>query len=264
MRPATVEVVAGTPPVPEDPAARLAFTDRSVGNVSLAVGGGDVAAARTRAALLVGMPREHTVYMEQVHQAQVGVVGRRDRGRGVDRREDAIGGVDALVTRDTGVALVVLVADCVPVLLVAPGRAVAAVHAGRRGIAGGVVGACVETMGDEPGRMVAVLGPAIGPCCYEVPGELADAVAAMVPASRSRTQWGTPGLDLPAAVVAQLADAGVGSVRDAGGCTRCGSDRWFSHRADAPPDRGRQAGIVCRADGEGAVGHLTWRDDGGA
>lgn len=232
--------------VSEDPAVRLAFSDRSLGNVSLAVGGGDVATARTRLLAQVGLSSADAVFMQQAHGAGVAVVGRAERGRGLTHDQEPIPGVDALVTHDVDVALVVLVADCVPLLLVDPGRAVAAVHAGRRGIAAGVVGACVTVLGDDPGRVVAVLGPAIGGCCYEVPAELADAVADTVPASRARTRWGSPALDLPAAVAEQLAVAGVGAVRQTGSCTRCHRDRWFSHRGDAPAARGRQAGVVCR------------------
>ncbi|MEX0658393.1 MAG: polyphenol oxidase family protein [Egibacteraceae bacterium] len=264
MRQAVAEVVPGTRRLPEDPAVRLAFSDRSAGNVSLQVGGGDVARARGGLAARVGVPPAHAVYMEQVHGAGVAEVGTRDRGRGLHRPGEAVRGVDALVTRDVGVALVVLVADCVPVLVVDPGRAVAAVHAGRRGIAEGVVPACVETIGEDPAHLVAVLGPAIGPCCYEVPAELADAVAEVVPVARAQTRWGSPSLDLHAAVVDQLARAGVGTVRATAGCTRCRGDRWFSHRGDAPADRGRQAGIVCRLGAPQARGRLTGSGTGGA
>lgn len=230
----------------EDPHARLAFSDRAAGNMSLVVGGGDVRAARTRLTGLVGLSPDDAVFMEQVHDRGVAVVGRQERGRGAHIHDDAVAGADALVTRDVDVALVVLVADCVPVLLVDPGRAVAAVHAGRRGVAAGVVGACVEVLTDEPRRVVAVMGPAIGGCCYEVPAPVADEVAGAQPVARVRTRWGTTGLDLPAAVAGQLADAGVRTVRRAGPCTRDNRDRWFSHRGDPPSARGRQAGVVCR------------------
>lgn len=235
--------------LPEDPAARLAFSDRAAGNMSLVVGDrGDAPAARARLAALVGLTPDHTVFMEQVHGAGVAVVGTDHRGRGSKRTQDAVAGADALVTRDVDVALVVLVADCVPVLLVDPGRAVAAAHAGRRGIVDGVVGACVEAVGDDPGRLVAVVGPSIGACCYEVPDDLAKAVVERLPVARARTRWGTASLDLRASVVHQLEVAGVGAVRSVGACTMCHGERWFSHRGDAPGERGRQAGIVCRRD----------------
>lgn len=244
--------------LPEDPAARLAFSDRAAGNMSLVVGDrGDVPAARARLAAMVGLTPDRTVFMEQVHGAGVGVVGTEHRGRGSRRTQDAVAGVDALVTRDADLALVVLVADCVPVLLVDPGRAVAAAHAGRRGIVDGVVPACVQAVGDDPGRLRAVVGPSVGACCYEVPDDLAEAVAAHLPVARARTRWGTAALDLRAAVVHQLEVAGVGAVRSVGSCTMCDGERWFSHRGDAPREQGRQAGIVCRRDSSPGMTRFT-------
>lgn len=261
MRQPLIDSPVGALRLPEDPAVGLAFSDRANGNVSLSLGGGDVAAARARLVGTVGLAPRDAVFMEQVHGAGVATVGRGDRGRGAVRRDSAVTGVDALVTRDTDVALVVLVADCVPVLLADPGRAVAAVHAGRRGIVGGVVRAAVEALGDDPRRLVAVLGPAIGVCCYEVPADLAEAVTASVPAAAGQTRWGSPSLDLPAAVTAQLTAAGVGAVRRSGSCTRCASDRWFSHRGDAPALRGRQAGVVCRRAMPDSLSRLTGPGD---
>ena len=246
MSPATSAVHVPVLRVPEDPGARLAFSDRASGNMSLIVGHGDPVTARARLAGAVGLDGADAVFMEQAHHAGVAVVGREDRGRGLHHHDAAVPGVDALVTRDVDVLLMVLVADCVPVLLVDPGRAVAAVHAGRRGVAAGVVPACVEVLTDQPGRAAAVIGPAIGGCCYEVPDDLADAVAGALPTARSRTRWGTTGLDLPTAVEHQLATAGVSSVRRVGACTRCNRDRWFSHRGDRSGPQGRQAGAVCR------------------
>lgn len=246
--------------LPEDPASRVAFSDRALGNVSAAVGGGDVTSSRQRLAGLVGLEIGDMVFMGQVHGARVAVVGQDDRGCGVDR--PAVAGTDALVTRDADVGLAVLVADCVPLLLVDPGQAVAAVHAGRRGVAGGIVGVSVATLTATPERVVAVLGPAIGGCCYEVPETLADEVAEAVPAARARTRWGAPALDLPAAVTSQLAEVGVRHVRHAGACTRCQRDRWFSHRGDDEGERGRQAGVVCRRSDSGHG--LPGTEEGGA
>lgn len=230
--------------VPEDPSVRLGFSDRQdVGNVSWRAGSGDVAAARSALAALVGLSPGDVVGMQQVHGPGVARVGAADRGRGAGSFHDAVPGVDALVTTATDVALVVLVADCLPVLLVDPGRAVGAVHAGRRGVATGVVAAAVDALTDRPGEVVAVVGPGIGGCCYEVEPDLADELAAVVPDARTSTRWGSPGLDLPRAASSQLAAVGVGRVERVGECTRCANGRWFSHRA---ADVGRQAGIVTR------------------
>lgn len=246
--------------VPGAARTHAAFSGRGTGTVSLLVGEGDPLSGRRDLLAHVGATPEDAVYMEQVHGAGVAVVGGSERGRGARDHSDALPGVDALVTTQAGVALVVMVADCVPVLLAVPDRGVAAVHAGRRGVESGVVGAAVAALaletGAAPADVVAVLGPAIGGCCYEVPAELALQVAAVVPGASARTRWGTPALDLPRAVASQLAAAGVTRVSPPPACTRCDAQDWFSHRAttndDAPA--GRQAGAICiaapdRADG---------------
>ncbi|QBI21830.1 laccase domain-containing protein [Egibacter rhizosphaerae] len=249
-----------------DPRTLLAFSGRTSdvpggGNVSLAVGNGRPAAARAALLASLGLDPGAAVFMEQVHGAGVAVVGRGDVGRGVIRHDQAVPGVDALVTLDTDVALVVQVADCVPVLLADPGRGVAAVHAGRRGIEAGVIDATLDALAPpEADRVAAVVGPAIGGCCYEVPASLADEIAGVVPAAVATTTWGTPALDLPAAARAQLAARGVTSVAGYGSCTRCESDRWFSHRV--APGEGRQAAAITRRSvspvGDGRHGSLDW------
>lgn len=261
------EAVAPALACPEDPAVGVVISDRRHGNMSLVVAGRGgsppcprVSAARAGILAAVGATPGDAVFMEQVHGGRVARVGQGDRGRGATDHDRAVPGCDALVTSEPGVALVVLVADCVPVLLVDPGRAVAAVHAGRGGVVAGVVPAAVDALGGaRRADVVAVLGPAIGGCCYEVPPTMADAVARVVPAARATTTWGTGALDLPAAVTAQLGAAGVDRVRREGGCTRCSSDRWFSHRAarEGARPEGRQAAVVRRdpgRDGSGGVG----------
>lgn len=236
--------------VPGDPAALAAFSSRAdggngSGNVSLQVGDGRPQAARGALLGAVGLDPGCAVFMEQVHGRDVAVVGPNDGGRGSADHSDAIPGVDALVTFDTDLALVVMVADCVPVLLVDPGSGAAAVHAGRRGVELGVVGAAVATLAPHaPDALHAIIGPAIGGCCYEVPASLADEVADAVPEAAATTSWGTAALDLPAGVRAQLRGAGVGRIAEVGSCTHCHPDRWFSHRAE--PGQGRQAGVVVR------------------
>ena len=246
--------------VPEDPSVRIAFTGRTApgrsldgANLSLVVGDGDVRAARRAALELVGARPQRAVFMAQVHGGAVARVGDDDAGRGVTRHDDAIPAVDALVTTATDLALAVMVADCVPIVLVDPGRGVGVVHAGRQGVVAGVVAAAVRLLAPEnPGQVVAVVGPAIGGCCYEVPDTMVAEVAEGVRGVRSATSWGTPSLDLPAGVSEQLRSAGVGRVHSVGSCTRCHPGTWFSHRASlaavAPP--GRQAGLVIRRPAE--------------
>lgn len=217
----------------------------SQGNVSLVVGDQHgVVEQRRRLLASVGSDLARGVAMEQVHGGAVAVVGSADAGRGMLDHDQAVSGVDGLVTFETDIALMVMVADCVPLLLVDPGHGVAAVHAGRRGTAAGITGTAVNVLTAVPERVHAVIGPAIGGCCYEVPPAMVDAVASDHPDARSTTTWGTPSLDLPAAIAAQLHVAGVTDVRRMDVCTRCASPRWFSHRAD--PRRGRQAAVVVR------------------
>lgn len=155
---------------------------------------------------------------------------------------------DALLSSDPGLAVMVLVADCVPILLAdSAAGVVASVHAGRRGMVGGVVAAAVAAMsarGASVGAIRAVVGPAICGSCYEVPSELRDEVEAAVPGTASTTSWATPALDLHSGIAAQLDAAGVRTVERLNICT-LEDARFFSHRAVAhgrPP--GRFAGLV--------------------
>jgi polyphenol oxidase len=201
----------------------------------------DLAHDRRAAGEAMGLDFGRVHLMRQCHGASVGVV---DASTPVGAEFD---GVDVLVTAEADRPLAVAVADCGPVLLTGP-RTVAVVHAGRLGVERGAVGAALATMrelGDAAATVRAVLGPAIGGCCYEVPAELRDRFSVAHPEAAAVTTWGTPSLDLPAAVRRQLQDAGVSHIRQVGGCTRCDPERrWFSHRAD--PAAGRQLGVVVR------------------
>jgi polyphenol oxidase len=139
---------------------------------------------------------------------------------------------DGQFTTQAGVAAIVLVADCLPVALAGPDAA-GVVHAGWRGLAGGVLEAGVAALGHGP--VAAAIGPGIGPCCYEV----GDDVRAVF-ATTQRT------LDLKAIARARLEAAGVRDVHDCGLCTSCDSGRFFSHRRDRGVT-GRQAGLAWRS-----------------
>lgn len=150
---------------------------------------------------------------------------------------------DALVTTRRRTALVVRVADCVPVLLADPaGGVVGAAHAGRRGVELDVVTRTVERMRALGAREISAwVGPHICGGCYEVPEQMRAEVAARVPATYAETTWGTPSLDLGAGVAAQLAAAGV-AVTTVPGCTREDA-RLHSYRRDGAAS-GRFAGLV--------------------
>lgn len=146
--------------------------------------------------------------------------------------ENQIPVVDALLTDQPGVGVLVRVADCVPIVLAAPQESLAGVvHCGRDGLTAGIVSAAVGAMRRRGGTTVrAWVGPRVCGRCYELPQEMVDAVTAAVPEARSTTSWGTPAVDVGAAVVTQLLTAGV-EVTDLGSaeCT-LEDDRWFSHR----------------------------------
>jgi polyphenol oxidase len=160
-------------------------------------------------------------------------------------RAEPVPGTDGLVTGTVGLALAVLVADCVPVLLADPAAGVvAAVHAGRAGAAAGVVPRAVEAMaalGATPGAADALLGPAVCGECYEVPAEVRAEVEARLPGSATTTRRGTPGLDLRAGLARQLATLGVTRVVADARCT-AEDPELFSHRRDGVT--GRQAGVA--------------------
>jgi len=149
---------------------------------------------------------------------------------------------DALLTYTPNLAVLVRVADCVPIVLATEERdTVGVVHAGRRGLVDGVVPAAVEVLADRgKGPLAAVIGPHICGQCYELDEQTAAEVAAAVPKSGSTTRWGTPGADIGAGVEAQLRALGV-TVERSGGCT-LEHDRFFSYRRDAATQR--QGAIV--------------------
>lgn len=217
-------------------------------NLSLLVGedAGVVRANRSRvleAACAIAPRPAGLAAMRQVHGAEVAYATAKSGGAEPE--------ADAIFTDSPGVALVVLVADCVPVLLADPvARLVGAAHAGRPGLAAGVVPALVAAMeksGAEPARMHAMVGPSICGACYEVPEQLRAEIAAAVPAAWCMTRKGTPGLDLRAGLRAQLAAAGVGAdsgsgrVIDDARCT-AESPELYSYRRDGKT--GRFAGVI--------------------
>jgi YfiH family protein len=136
---------------------------------------------------------------------------------------------DGLVTTTLQLPIAIRTADCVGAVFSGPG-AVGVAHGGWRGVASGVLERVAETMvslGSAPERVT--LGPFIGPCCFEVGPE----VLAAFPGAHASTTWGTPSVDLAAAVRGRLTAV---QVDELGGCTRCGGE-WFSHRRDSTSHR---------------------------
>jgi len=206
----------------------------------------DVAQNRARAASSFGVRVSDMVFARQEHGATATLVGAGDRGRGSLGEDDAIPGTDILVTATTGVTLVILVADCLPLALVDPDAGVlATVHAGWRGTAGGAVAAALGAMGElgaRPDRVHAFLGPAVPPERYQVSDDVHRALAGALPVGLDSAVARPDGpghwlVDLVAANRQQLRLAGV---RDAHvvTCGRSTADEgFFSHRASRPCGR---------------------------
>lgn len=222
-------------------------------NLGRAVGDtpGAVRSNRARVLAALGRPPGDHVEASQVHGAAVAVVDASHRGA-------KVAGADGLATRDPAAVLAMHSADCVPVLLADPVRgAVAAVHTGWRGTAAGAslaaVRAMAEAFGSRPHDLVAAVGPAIGPCCYEVDAPVAahferwpwhDRVLAPAGRDERDNQEARWRLDLWEANRLQLESSGVppASISTASLCTACHRSMFFSHRRDGVT--GRMAALI--------------------
>lgn len=187
---------------------------------------------RLRIAGTIGLDSERIAIGRQVHGAELMThMGPPDppryTGSGGDPPE-----VDGHVLTQAGVAALVLVADCLPIVMAGPGG-VAVVHAGWRGLSAGIIeraAAAVSATG-------MAIGPAIGQCCYEVGEEVLAAFSGLGEGvSQGRM------LDLVAVARALAGSAGIERVSASGLCTKCNPALFFSHRGDGERT-GRQAGI---------------------
>jgi YfiH family protein len=205
----------------DEPGYLVAFTTRLGGvsdgvhaSLNLTAGTGDdrtrVAENRRIACRALGLDDGRLSFNRQVHSAAVNRAG----GRGLPG--------DGLWSDEPGEAMLAVSADCLPVAIAridAP-RRLAVVHAGWRGLAGGVVPAAVAALG--PGETAALVGPAIGPCCYEVGREVSSLFDEDLTVNRR--------LDLWTGAERALRRAGVGRVERVDLCTRCNEELFFSHR----------------------------------
>lgn len=217
-------------------AARIRFTGRAEGDLGLGAADPPAIVELRRRAVL-DLPWS---WARQVHGRDVVVVP------GATPATDAE--ADALVTTSAGVAVAVFTADCAPIGLVGArphGEVVAAVHAGWRGLVGGVVQAAADVMRSHGATSIgAAVGPTIHPECYAFSrGDLDEVATRFGDAVRGLTAAGEPALDVPAAVRAALAETGVELVYDAATCTAC-NEELYSHRGRG--DRERQAMVIWR------------------
>lgn len=209
-----------------------------------------VSTNRHRLAHELGLHLTDLRFMDQQHGAAVTTTP-GTRGGGIGGPDaappvlDYVGQappVDGLISGRTDEALVVLVADCTPVLLLDRREGlVAAVHAGRPGMVAGVVPETVRRLRElGAGALEAVVGPSVCPRCYEVPEEMRAEAARVEPVSAAVSWTGTPAIDVAAGVMAQLAREGV-TAHWVPGCTR-EDESLYSYRRDGRT--GRCAGVV--------------------
>lgn len=207
-----------------------------------------VEANMARICQTLGVAPDDLVTARLVHGTRVAVVGPTDRGR-------VVPATDGLCTASPEVVLFLRFADCVPLFLFDTRTgAVGLGHAGWKGTVEGMAAAMVRAMqqafGSRPQEMVGAIGPAIGPCCYEVGPDVEGLVCRTLPHLAQDVLWSRNGrvhFDLWEANRRQLVDAGVAQVEVSAVCTACRRDLFFSHRAD----RGRTGrfGVAIRSPG---------------
>lgn len=215
-------------------------------NVGELVGDDPTAVRANHSAILrvLGIGAGQVVTSHQVHGARVAIVGSAQGGT-------VVPATDGLISRARGMVLLLRFADCLPLMLYDPRRQVVALaHAGWRGCLAGVVASTVSEMerafACEPQDMLAGLGPAIGPCCYEVGHEVTMGVEKTFGSDHELllTQpGGRVHFDLPSAVRSQLLQSGVRRIETSGLCTCCERDEFFSHRGESG-NTGRFAAVL--------------------
>ncbi len=193
---------------------------------------------RRRLAVALGFPPERVAIGRQVHGAELATHAEPQGPSPFAAPGSPIPAVDGHVTAEPSLPLLVFAADCAPIALSGP-EGVAMLHCGWRGLAAGIVDRGVKAIAATD----AVIGPSIGPCCYEVGAEVLDVfggLGADIAPGRM--------LDLPGIARRLLVDSGVERIESSELCTSCERELFFSYRRDGD-QTGRQAGLVWR-DGE--------------
>jgi hypothetical protein len=200
---------------------------------------------REKLAALLGISLDSMVGCRQVHGTVVARVTAADAGRGMRPDVPSIEGADGMVTDVPGLTLMVLSADCPPVFLYDPSRRVIGLaHSGWKGTVGRIAGKVVENMagdyGSNPRDIVAVVGPSIGPCCYEVGDNVMDAAEQAFqgawdgPAPALERHGEHTYFNLPEGIRRTLIDAGLlpGNITAEDVCTAHNRELFYSHRGD--------------------------------
>lgn len=238
-----------------------AFTERTGGvsvapfdslNLSFSVGDDPADVRSNRGRVVDSLGIAPFALAGLVHGAKIARIGRARAGAGFEDPEGVVAGADGLTTSTAGIPMAVTSADCVPIVFASPVEpAVLVIHAGWRGFAKGILARAAAAF-ERPGEARVAVGPAIGPCHYEVGEDVAVAVAAASESGAVVSRRGARRtLDLAATARQTLLACGVGKVEDTGLCTACERARFFSHRRDAGDEgtTGRHVAIAVRLPG---------------
>lgn len=207
----------------------------------------------------LGAEPEKIVTCDQVHGDNIVKVTRKDAGKGAKVYAEAIKATDALITNEKGIPLMLFFADCTPIMIADPvKKAIGVAHGGWKGtvssIAEKTVQAMVREYGCNPADMLASVGPAIGPCCYEVSADVAEKFMTAFPEmveeilepGKNNAAEGKYQLNLWRCNELQLVKAGLKkeNIESAEVCTACNNRQFFSYRADKGKT-GRIGALLC-------------------
>ncbi|MDY6268825.1 MAG: peptidoglycan editing factor PgeF [Selenomonadaceae bacterium] len=202
----------------------------------------DVCENRRLFAARLGLDADRIVTPEQVHGDDIAVVTETDAGRGAKDYADCIQATDALITNTPNLPLMLCFADCTPIVFLDPERRAAGIaHGGWKGTVASIAEKTLQRMedafGTAPKDVLVGIGPAIGPCCYEVGDEVAAKFRTAFPYADEcllKEQDGHIHLDLWEANRQQMLRAGVPeeNIQVAGECTCCRHKWYYSYRAD--------------------------------
>lgn len=258
LRPARSELLSRVDGIAHGVSHRVEGLGRADGNIGLGSPRDkqDAWEMRKLWCAAIGVDPETIVTAGQVHGNDILTVTAEDAGKGASPQRPHLGTGDGMMTDAPGVTLLTLHADCQPILLADPDHlAVAAVHAGWRGTVANIAGAAVDAMqrayGTRSERLLAYLGPAIGGCCNEIGPEVTeqwrDLASTLgidpelaVTRPSAREHFNVPEANRRLLLAAGLADEHIDIAPE---CTRCDTDRWFSHRGHGA-NAGREGAFI--------------------
>lgn len=217
------------------------FTDKNDGNLAFHVEDNEINVIKNRKnlALKLGYNYEDLVYMNQIHSANIIVVD--------ENSPKLVDNCDSIITRSKNLPLMVMVADCIPILMFDDKKGIiAAIHAGRNStfleISKKTAEVFIEKFSSNPEDINVVFGASIQKCCYEVSEDLSKIVENSFGKEFVENNY----IDLQGINKKQLNDLGIKNIEISNICTKCGDKSYFSYWKDKKT--GRFAGIIILKD----------------